>query len=147
MANIVFNNAKGKVAYYAGLPASNDALIAVPLEADVIETDSTLKDYDTLSALLAGTSDRQTTMGDKTLTGVTVTVDDTNDWVDVDCNDPVWAAAGGVAIAAIVICYMPDNTAPTDASAIPLTKHDFPITPAGGDITATVASGGFYRAT
>jgi hypothetical protein len=146
MANFVFNIAKGKVAYYAGLPAANDALIAVPLEADVIEADATMKDHDTLGALLAGTSDEQTTMGRKTLTGNTVTVDDTNDWVDVDADDPVWTAAGGPAIAAIVICYDPDTTSGDDTSIIPLTKHDFPMTPAGGDITATVAADGYYRA-
>lgn len=146
MANLVFNNAKGKVAYYAGLPAANDALIWVPLEADVIEADATLRDYTNLAALLAGTSDEQTTMGRKTATAVTVTVDNTNDWVDVDCDDPVWAAAGGVPIAALVCCYVPDTTAPSDATTIPLTKHDFPQTPAGGSITGTVAAGGFYRA-
>ena len=145
MANFVFNIAKGKVAHYAGLPAADDSLIAVPLEADVIEPDSTLKDYDTLAALLGGTSDEQVTMGRKTLSGVTATVSDSSDWVDVDANDPVWTAAGGAPIGAIVICYKPASGSP-DSDIVPLTKHDFPITPGGGDITATVAAGGFYRA-
>lgn len=146
MANFVFNIAKGKVGYYAGLPGTNDALIAVPLEADVIEADATLKDADTLAAVLAGTSDEQTTMGRKTLAGVTSTIDDTNDWLDVDFTDPVWTAASGAAVAAVVICYVPDNTSPNDATTIPLTKHDFAVTPGGGDVTAVVAAGGFYRA-
>lgn len=145
MANIVFNIAKGKVGYYSMLPGADDSLIAVPLEADVIEADATLRDHDTLAALLAGTSDEQTTMGRKVLTGVTSVPDDTNEWLDADFSDPVWAAAGGVPIAAIVICYKPTAASP-DSDIIPLTKHDFPMTPAGGDITATVAAGGFYRA-
>lgn len=145
MADFVFNVAKGKVAHYAGLPAANDALIAVPIEATGIEADAALKDHDNLSVLLAGTSNEQTTMGRKTLTGATVVVDDANDLVDCDVADIVWTAATGNAIAAIVICYDPDTTAGTDADLIPLTKHDFAVTPNGSDITATVAVTGFAR--
>jgi len=146
MADIVFNQAKGKVAQLATLPAANDALIAVPIETTGIESDATLRDYDTLSALLAAANNEQTTMGRKTLASVTVTVDDTNDRVDVDCADPTWTAATGNAISAIVICYDPDTTAGTDADLVPLVKLDAAATPAGGDITYQVAAGGFYRA-
>ena len=112
MADLVFNIAKGKFAYYAGLPAAADALIAVPIETTGLEADETLKDYDTLSALLAGTSNEQTSnMTRKTLASVTVTVDDTPgaNWVNVDAADPVWTAATGNAISALVICYDPDT--------------------------------------
>lgn len=146
MADIVFNIAKGKVAYYATLPAANDALIAVPIETSGIESDATLKDYDTLSAILAAANNEQTTMGRKTLAGVTATVDDTNDWIDVDFTDPTWTAATGNPISAIVVCYDPDTTGGTDADLIPLTKHDAVATPAGGDITWQAPSGGFFRA-
>jgi hypothetical protein len=91
MADLVFNIAKGRAAYYATLPATNDALICVPIEATGLETDETLKDYDNLSVLLAGTSNEQTAnMTRKTLAGVTVTVDDTggNNWVNIDATDP-----------------------------------------------------------
>ena len=146
MADFVFNIAKGKAGYYAGLPASNDALIAVAIEFTGIEADSTLKDYDNLSALLAGSSNEQTTVGRKTLTSVSPTVDDTNDRLDVDCADFTWSAATGNRIGAIVICYDPDTTTGSDTDLIPLTKHDFDVTPNGGDITAQVATAGFYRA-
>ena len=146
MTDTVANIAKGKVAYYAGLPAANDALKAIPLETTGLEADGTLQDYDTVAALLAGASNEQTTMGRKTLASVTVTVDDTNDRVDVDCADPTWTAATGNAISAIVICYDPDTTAGTDADLVPLVKLDAAATPAGGDITYQVAAGGFYRA-
>lgn len=146
MADIVFNIAKGKLKYYAELGAANDALIAVPIETTGIESDATLKDYNDLAAILAAANNEQTTMGRKTLASVTVTVDDTNDWLDIDCADIAWTAATGNAISAIVICYDPDTTAGTDADLVPLSKHDFVATPAGGDITAVVATGGFQRA-
>lgn len=146
MANFVFNIAKGKVAHYATLPAANDALIAVPIETTGIVSDATMIDYATLSDLLAGASNEQTTMGRKTLASVAVTVDNTNDRTDVDFADPVWAGATGNAISALVICYDPDTTGGTDADIIPLTKHDFVVTPNGGDITGVVNAAGFFRA-
>lgn len=146
MADVVMNIAKGRIAELAALGAANDALIAVPIETTGIVSDATMIDYDTLSDLLAGASNEQTTMGRKTLASVTVTVDDTNDRVDVDFADIVWTAATGNAISAIVICYDADTTGGTDANIVPLTKHDFVATPSGGDITAVVASGGFFRA-
>lgn len=146
MADFIFNIAKGKIAYYAGLPAANDALIAVPIESTGIESDAVLKDYDTLDAILTAANNEQTTMGRKTLANVTVTVDDTNDRTDIDFDDPVWAAATGNAIAALVICYDPDTTAGTDADLVPISKHDFAVTPNGTDITGTVAIGGAARA-
>lgn len=152
MADFVFNIAKGRVHQLAknvddGSPA-NSRLIAVPLEATGLEADATLKDHNDLAALLAGTSNEQTTIGRKTIAAadITITVDDTNDRVDIDINDLVWAGATGNALGAVVICYDPDNTGGTDADLIPLTKHDFAVTPDGSDITAQVNAAGFYRA-
>ncbi|MFF9312150.1 hypothetical protein ACF1BS_14690 [Streptomyces sp. NPDC014748] len=144
MANIVFNTALGRLAYYASLPATNDALVMVPLEASGLVADSVMRDYDDLGALLAGATNEQTTMGRKTLTGVTVTVDDTNDRVNMDAADVTWTAATGNAIGAVVICYVPDTTSPSDAAAIPLTKHDVTMTPDGSDFTLTISD--FARA-
>lgn len=148
MADFVSNIAKGKVKYYAELPAANDALIIVPLEATGLEADATLKDYDDLGALLAGTTNEQTTMGRKTVTtGIVPTVDDTNERLDIDITtDPVWLGATGNPLGAILICYDPDTTGGTDSTIIPLTKHDFTVTPDSSDITATIAASGFYRA-
>lgn len=144
MADFVFNIAKGKVSYYAGLPATNDALIIIPIEASGVESDATLQDYDDVAALLASTNNEQATMGRKTITSVTVTVDDTNNRVDVDIADQTWTAATGNAISDLLIAYDPDTTTGTDSTLIPLTWHDFAITPDGSDVTATVAN--FYRA-
>lgn len=147
MSDFVFNVAKGKAAYYASLPAANDALVAVPLESSGLEADATLKDYATLQTLLAGSSNEQTLMGRKTLASVSATINNTADWVDVDAADFTWIAATGNAVGAVVICYDPDTTTGTDSDLIPLTKHDFVVTPGGADITAQVDVGGFYRAT
>lgn len=144
MSDFVFNIAKGRVAYYAGLPAASDAIIVIPIEASGVESDAVLRDYDDVATLLAAATNEQTTMGRKTITSVTVTVDDANDRVDVDIADQVWAAAAGNAISDLLIAYDPDTTGGTDSSLIPLSWHDFPITPDGSDVTAGVAN--FYRA-
>lgn len=139
VANICFNVACGRIAYYASLPAANDALIMVPIETTGIVADSVMRDYDDLATLLAGASNEQTTMGRKTLASVTATVDDTNDRVNIDCADVTWTAPTGNAISAVVICYDPDTTGGTDADLIPLTKHDVVMTPDGTDFTLGIA--------
>lgn len=144
--DFVFNIAKGKVKYYCELPASADALIVVPLEAAGLEADATLKDYDDLATLLAGSSNEQTTMGRKTLSSATITVDDTNDRVDIDIADLTWTGATGNAIAKLLVCYDNDTGAGTDANIVPLTAHSFDITPDGSDVTAQIAASGFFRA-
>lgn len=144
MANIAFNVALGRVAYYASLPAANDALIMVPLEATGLVADATMRDYDTLTDLLAGASNEQTTVGRKTLASVAVTVNDTDNRVDIDAADVTWTAPTGNAVGAVVICYDPDSTGGTDADLIPLTKHDVTWTPDGNDFTLTITD--FFRA-
>jgi NADH dehydrogenase/NADH:ubiquinone oxidoreductase subunit G len=151
MSDFVFNIAKGAVAYYATLPATNDGLIVVLLKSSGLEADSTLKDYDTLALLLAGTSDEAdfTNYGRKTITSVTVTVDDTNDRVDVDVADQTWTSAGGATnntLGKLLVCYDPDTTGGTDSSVIPLAAHDFSATTDGTNLVAQVAASGFYRA-
>lgn len=142
MANKVTNIGKGRFVHFATLPATNDALIAVVLEATGLEADDALQDYDDLAALLAGASNEQTTMGRKTLTGVTVNINDTTNVASVDVADITWLAATGNATGKLVICYDADTTAGTDANIIPLTLHDFSVTPDGTDITVQIDSAG-----
>lgn len=152
MADFTFNIAKGKVAFYASLPVTNDGLVVIPIEATGIESDATMKDYDTVAAILAASTNEQTTMGRKAATSVTATVDDTHDVVDVDMDDIVWTAASGNALSALLVAYDPDTTGGTDSDLVPLAKLDFSVTPSGGDITAQVAASdggggaGFIRA-
>lgn len=152
MANIVFNIAKGRVAELVNRVKSNDpansAIILVPIEASGLEADSVLIDVDTLTALVAGTTNEQTTMGRKTLTDSDLAAfpapDDTNDRMDVSLPTTTWTAASGNAIAKIAVCYDGDTTSGTDANIIPLTMFDFAQTPNGTDIQMT--GGVFHRA-
>lgn len=146
MANFVFTIAKGRGVYYATLPAANDALIAVVLESSGLEADSTLQDYDDLSTLLAGTSNEQTTMGRKTLTNVSVTLNDTTQVATVDCDDIVWTSATGNATGKLLICYDGDTTAGTDSNIVPVAGYDFTATPDGSNITAQINASGLFTA-
>jgi hypothetical protein len=138
VANIAFNVALGKSAYYSTLPGANAKLLAVLLQSSGLPSDATMRDYATLAAVLAGATE-QTTMGRKQLASVTVTVDNTNDRVAIDSADVTWTAATGSAVGALVIVYDPDTTTSTDSTRIPLTKYDWSITPDGSDVSATIA--------
>ncbi len=152
MANIVFNIAKGRVVEYYNRVESSDptnaALILIPIETSGLESDATLIDVDTVTALLAGATNEQTTMGRKTLTDADLAAlpapDDANDRYDVSLPSVTWAAATGNAISKIVVAYDSDTTAGTDANIIPLTMFDLVVTPSGTDIVLT--AGVFFRA-
>jgi len=154
MSNFVFNIGKGRVVEYYNRVKANDpansAFIVIPLETSGLEADATLLDKDDVAALIAGTTNEQTTMGRKTLTDADLAAlpapDDTNDRYDIDLPDITWTAATGNAISKIVIAYDSDTTSGTDSGIIPLTAHDFVVTPDGSDITAQIAAAGFFRA-
>ncbi|MDL1909702.1 hypothetical protein FBQ81_03260 [Chloroflexi bacterium CFX6] len=158
MADLVFNIAKGRVAELYNRVDSNDpansALIVVLLAASGIEADATLRDKDTLSDLVAGTTNEATNTGyaRKVLTDadiVAFAADDTNDRVDLDIPDQTWTGVandGTGAISDLAICYDNDTTGGTDANIVPLTLHDFAVTPDGSDVIAQIAAAGFFRA-
>ena len=154
MADLVLNISKGRVAELYNRvdtnDAANSALVIVPVDVAAV-TDATLRDFDTLAAILAGGVTERTTGGwnRKTLTDadlVAFAADDTNDRVDLDIPDQTWTAVSAGAVTDLVICYDNDTTAGTDANLIPLTLHDFPITPDGSDVVAVIAAAGFFRA-
>lgn len=152
MADFEFNIAKGMTGYYVGLPGVNDGLVAVLLQASGLEADDTLKDYDTLAAVLGGANLEATftNYARQNLTGVAWTVDDANDRGDADADDMSWAAAGGAAnndVAKALICYVPDVGSSTDDAIIPLTAHDVVATTDGTTLNLGVPTGGFFRAT
>lgn len=147
MADLVSNVGKGTWAYYAQLTQANDALIAIPLQSSGMVADDALVDFDTLADILASAVDEQTTLGRKTLAGVTVTINDTTNVVSVDANDLSWTSASGNACSDIVVCVDLDTTAGTDANLIPLFFLDFVTTPDGTTINATVHASGLATAT
>jgi hypothetical protein len=161
MANVMSNVARGRMRqYYDSVDSNlviatgpiqstaNAALLVVPIETTGIEGDAALVDYDDLSALLAAANNEQTTLGRKTITdtatGASVQ-DDTNERLDLDIPDQTWTAGAGAAISKLTIDYDPDTTAGTDTTVVPLTFHDFAVTPDGSDITAQIAATGYYR--
>lgn len=152
MASIVFNIAKGRIVELFNRVENNDpansAFILVPIETAGLEADAVLVDVDTLAALVAGTTNEQTTMGRKVLTDVELAAlpapDDTNDRYSLNLPSVTWTAATGNAISKIAVCYDSDTTGGTDANIIPLTMFDFAMTPSGADITMT--GGEFFRA-
>jgi len=156
MADFVFNIAKGRVVEYYNRVKANDpansALIIVVIDANG-DSDATMKDRDDLSALLGGTANEvtNTNYARKTLTDSDLAAlpapDDTNDRFDIDLPDQTWTAvAAGTAWTDLLVCYDPDTTGGTDSTIIPLTLHDFAVTPDGSDITAQIAAAGFFRA-
>lgn len=152
MADFVHNQAKGKAAEWAARVEANDPTNSVfVIEAiNTSATDATLRDLDTFAAIESDANTAEVTNGGyarKSLANgsLTITIDDTNDRVDVDCADQTWTAiAAGTAWTDLVFGYDSDSTAGTDANVVPVTQHDFAITPDGSDITATIAV--FYRA-
>jgi hypothetical protein len=156
MADFVFNIAKGRVAELYNRVDTNDptnsVLVILILATAGIETDAVLKDVDTVTALVAGTTNEVTNTGyaRKTLTDTDIVAfapDDTNDRVDLDIPDQTWTAvAAGDGWNDFVVNYDNDSTAGTDANIVPLTQHDFVLTPDGSDITAQIAVAGFFRA-
>lgn len=154
MANQVFNIALGRVAELYNRVDTNDpansALIVVVLSQTGIETDAVLKDKDTLADVLAGTTDEVTNTGyaRKVLTDTDIVAfapDDVNDRVDLDTPDLTWTGvAAGSNWSDLLFCYDSDTTSGTDTNIVPLTMHDFVLTPDGSDITAQVSN--FYRA-
>lgn len=151
MADGIFNIAKGKIRYFAELPAANDALIVVLLKASGLEADDTLNNYATLSTLLAASNDECdfTNYARKTLASVTITEDDTANHTDLDAADFTYSSAGGATnntVGKAIICYDPDTTGGTDADLVPVAYYDCSFTTDGSDVTLQVATAGFARA-
>jgi hypothetical protein len=149
VANFVFNIAKGRAVELYNRVDTNDPgtsqITVVVLESSGLETQANLEDSLTLSEVLDGATNEQTTMGRKNLTDTDIaafTNDTTNNRNDLDLPDQTWTAATGNAVGALVICY--NATAGADTTIIPLSHHDFAVTPDGSDITAQINV--FFRA-
>ena len=151
MASFIHNSAKGKHAEFMARINANDPVNSVLLLALIantgVETDAVLLDKADWAALVVGTTDFATNTGstrkplDQT-GGITITIDNTNDRVDVDIPDQTWTAVandGTGAISDLATGYDSDSTAGTDANVVAMSYHDFIITPDGSDITATIA--------
>jgi hypothetical protein len=141
VADFFFNIAKGAFVEKFRDAAANGGILLLK----VADTDAVMKDTDDLAALLATVADEATDASYARKTGLTGTilVDDTNDRVEVDIPDQTWVALAGAAITDLVVFY---QEAAADASRIPLTLHDFAVTPDGSDVTVQFNALGFGRA-
>ena len=151
MADIVFNISKGRVAELYNRVDLGDPsaarLYVIPISAGAV-SDATARDCDDFAALVTAGVTERTANGwnRKTLAAAdlaALAVDDTNDRMPLDAADQVWTAVTADAVTDLVICYASVGS-PTNAQLIPLTMHDFAITPDGSDVTATIAD--FFRA-
>lgn len=152
MADIVFNVSKGRVAEFHERVNNNDptnsALIVVPVDVGAT-TDATIRDFDTLAAVLAGGVTERTTGGwsRKTLTDAdlaAITTNDTDDRNQAAIIAQTWTGVSSGTVTDLIICYDPDTTGGADSAIIPLTMHDFAITPDGSDVT--VNAGDYFLA-
>jgi hypothetical protein len=141
VADIVFNISKG--AFVEMIRDGASAVGVLLLKA--ADTDDAMGDTDHITALLATGADEATDASYARKTGLTgtITVDDTNNRVDVDLPDQTWTALAGAAITDLVTFY---ENAAADGTRIPMTLHDFSITPDGSDVTAVFNASGFARA-
>lgn len=155
MADFVFNIAKGRVGELYNRVDSNDPANSALIVSlwNTSATDAALRDLDTVAALEADGNTAEITNSGyarKTLTDADIVAfapDDANDRVDLVISDQTFTAvASGTAITDALISYDNDTTGGTDANQVPLTWHDFAVTPDGSDILMDVPAAGFFRA-
>jgi len=156
MANGPFNVAKGRaIEFYLRVegndPAGSRFLLVLATGA---ATDATLRDYETLSALLGDAGVTEATFTSyvrKPLTDADLAADpgpdNTNDRYDVTLPDTTWTAAGNGTnntLTRLFVCFDPTGSA-ADTAIIPVAFHDFAVTTNGGDLTADFGAV-WYRA-
>lgn len=126
---------------------TNAVFVIVVLAASGLEVDATLKDYDTLSALLASTNNEVTNTGYSRIVitdaGISAyTVNDTDDLIMLPLADQTFATiSAGDSWRKALICYDSDSTGGTDANIIPVKAFDVidpetgsAVIPTGDDI-------------
>jgi len=136
-----------------GNDPANSALILVVLANAGLESDDVLKDFDTLAAVVAGTTNEVTNVGYARITvtdaGLAAyTVDDTLNEIRLPLANQVTAAiTAGDSWRKLLICYDSDTTAGTDANIVPVKAFDIldangaALTPNGTAITFAFPNG------
>lgn len=124
-------------------------MILIPLSAQGSEAEA--QDYDTVTAVLGGTSDEQTGGGwvRKTLTDSELAAlpapNDTDNRYDVAVPSVTWTGpTAGSDTTGLLIAYDANTGSGTDADLIPLTSHTFTVTADGNDVILNV--GNFFQA-
>lgn len=144
MGNIVPNIAKGRWAeLYNRVKLGDPAaarLYVIPIAAGAV-TDAQLLDADDFAAIITLGATERTANGwnRKTIAAadiVTLAPDDTNDRMPVDIADQSWTPTTPAdTVSDLVICYA-SVASPTNAQLMPVSVHDWVITPSGAVETA-----------
>jgi hypothetical protein len=156
VSDFAYNIAKGRAVEFFNRVDANDpaasTLTVIPVDVAAV-TDATLKDLDDFAAIItAGVTERNANNWNrKTITDTDLAFPAPNDAgdsydVSVTALSFVWSpgpTAG--AVTDLIICYASVAT-PTNAQLLPVAQYDFPITPDGSDVTATINASGLYRA-
>jgi hypothetical protein len=134
-----------------GNDPTNAVLVVAVIDAGG-ETDDNMRDTDTFTGLFATTADEVTNVDyarkslDNTA-GITITYDDANNRVDVDVADQTFTGVdAGDAWTDVVFGYDSDSTGGNDSNVLPVSLHDFAVTPDGSDITVQINASGIWRA-
>ena len=146
MADQVFNICKG--AFAEKVRDSAAAVGCLLLQNTGLEADGVLSDHDDVAALLAAANTECTATNysrPSLQTGV-VTVDDTNDRVDLDVPDITFTALGNGTNNTLAKAVFYYEEAAADASRIPISHHDLSVTTDGTDLTLQIDGAGIARA-
>lgn len=153
MSNIIPNIALGRnVELYMRVDGNDPSTAELyVIVFNTAAADSVIKDLDTVAAIEADASTAEVTNSGyarKVLTDadlVAAAPDDANDRWDLDIPDQTWTAvAAGSAWTDVCVAYGLNGGA--DSAKVPMSWHDFPVTPSGTDIVAQIAATGFFRA-
>lgn len=145
MSDSIMNISKGAFAEKYRDSASSGLMLL--LKANEAET--ALVDHDTVAALLSATGNTEadaTNYGRKTSLTGSITVDDSNDRVDVDFPDQTWTTLGGASNNTLTKLIIANEESASDAGRIPNSQHDFVLTTTGNDVTAQLNASGAMRA-
>lgn len=145
MADLLFNIGRGRTQQ-----AKDDGEDLIIVLLQVAQADDTLRDHDTLAAVLAAANTEATftNYSRKVIANASwsVTINDGTNVATADFPDQTWSPAGNGTnntLVKLLVCV--DGA--SDAARIPLTLHDFATTTDGNDLTAVVDAAGFYAST
>lgn len=151
----VFNIAKGRFAEFYNRVKSNDpstsAFVAVAV--NTAASDATLKDLDTLAAVLADSDTDE--LNNSGYSRVVLTDSDLDPLSPDDSGDVMTITVptlnfgeveAGMDATNIIIGYDANTGSGTDADIIPVSCHEYAVSPNGTEMTATVGPSGLIWA-
>lgn len=135
-SDVMFNIARGEV----GEKIDDGGGTWRILFLEATEADDTLRDYDTISALLGAAGNTESAVATRqALANVTTAVDDTANTRVADADDVTFTPASGNPVVKNIVYFDPDGT-DTDTQNVPVTAHALDWTPDGTQKTLQIAN-------